>query len=52
MHFLLYELGTNPKFQEELYQHVIDNLNSDKKITHETIDKMQLVKATLKEALR
>jgi hypothetical protein len=48
----LYELGTNPKLQEELYQHVNDNLNSDKKITHEKIDKMQLVKATLKEALR
>jgi cytochrome P450 len=51
--FTFYELGRNAKFQQELYDHILEHYKpGEEELTYEHIENMNLLKATLKETLR
>ena len=52
LHFLLYELGKNPKVQQELHEEISTICKINEDITDDQLSKMSFLKATLKESLR
>ena len=52
MHFLLYELSRHENIQEEIYREISTNCPKNEAITESMLNKMRLLKATLKESLR
>ena len=52
MHFILYELGSKPELQEEIYQEIISANPNNDLIDEKTFTRIPILKATLKETLR
>ncbi len=52
MHYLLYELSRNPQLQDELYREISSACPNEESINEETLTKIPLLKATLKETFR
>ena len=52
LHYLLYELGTNPNVQEKLYKELKKNLTTDQNIAEEDLTKLRFLKYVIKESLR
>ena len=54
LHYIVYELGRNPRVQVKLYAEIREHINdgSQNEVDEDKLEKMQYLKIILKEALR
>lgn len=52
LHFAIYQLAVNKKFQDEIYSEIVEYIKPGKQIEEESLGKFKYLKAYLKEVFR